>query len=655
MNPPRVPERRAARSSSGPKFRSGRTSVGLSIPPPVRIQSNGGQCVLTKNTTATKSIERPKNISIRTQRAKASPNTSKISEEDFWEESAALWCPVAESDIDYLEKLLKEQEDGFNAFLQAMYMPFSSSEPLVRRSDYDDLLLTAYKRPYPAPPPAQTTRSFCGTRSIAHAWAQRGGVDEMLWNDILGATSPVDCKINENNSQSGTTGIDISACLGASLLDLCSRETFSQTQNALESYWPVLQHHRIGTLRLSTSNKKQGSSLSTSGYRSRMLGKRGRLYDDQWGEEDYMYKYGARCKYVSNWDELLKDYCDDHDGCYIDWLLENLHKRRRMHQYDASVASTQTGGTSVPGTRRTGAASRVATVNTPVHFYPPPVPVAVQHPASWGPGSRVARNQSAIAVGRIHPACVSSTIVKPVGYRTQFVDRKRSADTVVCSDDFDEISLLMDAATRQLEVQSTWNSITLYKILASAKSEIGLQQLREKRNRLHSVVQTIMSDMQKKRADDVERTVSEMLSNNTITSGSDSPQRAAKISNSDRTKSVYAPLCSIPISMNSKRTDFVGAVGSTQLAFGEFLKSLRVGSVVEVYGVGNVWSCSTVIGMKYDYGGALRFLQTRSVGACDGDCQWAAVEDGKLAPPGTHLPQFMVKVASSSIACTTDS
>ena len=122
---------------------------------------------------------------------------------------------------------------------------------------------------------------------------------------------------------------------------------------------------------------------------SRVLGKRGRLYDEVWDEGDYLEKKSAlialcnssshvipfRTEVVGNWSQILNHYRDDHDGVYVDWLLDKAHERCKQRQIQ-EVYTLKKEGERIQ--------SALQNAEEVLHVFAPPVPVSCQHPASWG-------------------------------------------------------------------------------------------------------------------------------------------------------------------------------------------------------------------------------------------------------------------------------
>lgn len=112
------------------------------------------------------------------------------------------------------------------------------------------------------------------------------------------------------------------------------------------------------------------------------LGKRGRYFLDIWEEEDFLLrnKPKAKLRSLRSWDDLFHaGYSDNHDGCYRDWLLAQQQETksrlmgakggRKKRQCDPIFWSAVVAAFDNTGLKR---------------IVPPPVPVAIHHPAGWG-------------------------------------------------------------------------------------------------------------------------------------------------------------------------------------------------------------------------------------------------------------------------------
>jgi hypothetical protein len=150
------------------------------------------------------------------------------------------------------------------------------------------------------------------------------------------------------------------------------------------------------------------------------LGKRGRYFLDIWDEEDFLQRYKNKTKFRSlrSWDDLFQPgYCDNHDGCYRDWLLgkqqdtkmrlmgsKGGRKKRQSDPIFWSAVIAPYDNTKLKG------------------IVAPPVPVAIHHPAAWGVRPASAAGES-WDVATVHPASIrSAEAVRPQHER--FTERR---------------------------------------------------------------------------------------------------------------------------------------------------------------------------------------------------------------------------------------
>ena len=71
--------------------------------------------------------------------------------------------------------------------------------------------------------------------------------------------------------------------------------------------------------------RPSGPLLDINGKNGTRLGRRGRHYSEVWQEEDYLEPLSAstqKFQPLSDWGQLLRNYSDNHDGYYRDWLLQ---------------------------------------------------------------------------------------------------------------------------------------------------------------------------------------------------------------------------------------------------------------------------------------------------------------------------------------------
>jgi hypothetical protein len=154
-----------------------------------------------------------------------------------------------------------------------------------------------------------------------------------------------------------------------------------EIEKILKICWPNILEHQES--KLNSTPEISDPSCSTLGG---LLGKRGRLYNDVWNEEDFLVKYRVPLKNCSEWSNILRNYHDDHDGCYIEWLLFQLHHRK---QNPLQSPPRHRQSFQEPSQAPVIQMNYTPNVHFALSIIPPPVPISMQHPASWGPGNRI--------------------------------------------------------------------------------------------------------------------------------------------------------------------------------------------------------------------------------------------------------------------------
>lgn len=86
------------------------------------------------------------------------------------------------------------------------------------------------------------------------------------------------------------------------------------------------------------------------------------------------------------------------------------------------------------------------------------------------------------------------------------------------------------------------------------------------------------------------------------------------------------------------RGSLLGACLADHVVHGAFVSSLQVGQPLELLSARGTWAFGSVAGLKRD-GPILRAVKVQAHDSFLGDCVWVSVEDGRLAPLATNLPQ----------------
>jgi len=261
-------------------------------------------------------------------------------------------------------------------------------------------------------------------------------------------------------------------------------------------------------------------------FRNRKLGKRGRLYDEVWDEGDYLEKKSAlieicnssphlvpfRPGVVTNWNEILNHYSDDHDGVYVDYLLDQALSRNKQRKNDEIYNLKKEGDRLKLNLKRDEGILSLCS---------PPVPVSCHHPASWGKqprrrgsvttskrfidptmgldidrkkrgnGSNCSSTSSeaedeVFDPSRWHPASYTAETVMSVTYCSSPRQKSRNSSFGVPAgeEDTDELNLHLDSLLNELAVQSASNFMMLSKLTKSVGMELNLQSMRKQHRAL---------------------------------------------------------------------------------------------------------------------------------------------------------------------------
>ncbi len=269
-----------------------------------------------------------------------------------------------------------------------------------------------------------------------------------------------------------------------------------------------------------THNK--ASKITTTQPPATLLGKRGRYFLDIWDEEDYLSRIRTttNLRPLYNWNDLFHfPYADNHDGCYRDWLV-NCQEAAKVRLNDPKFKKNKK-RSSDPIFRHDG----VEKVDNQglAAIMPPPVPVAIQHPASWairgkkpmelgGKGEKGAKS-TPVDVHTTHPASVTSRTVYPVHQKnlrsirtaTQVSaqNRKQDHNNVSEVEDVDDFNIYTDRLQRALQDIEVTNFVRLTRLSQSLQKHTTLTALHTKRKRLEELVLRAAGAMEPTSADRV--------------------------------------------------------------------------------------------------------------------------------------------------------
>lgn len=250
------------------------------------------------------------------------------------------------------------------------------------------------------------------------------------------------------------------------------------------------------------------SYTSTTGTH---LGKRGRYFLDIWDEEEFISKIKTKTRLcaLNSWQDLFHDhYSDNHDGCYRDWLvgqqmdtkgrlLDNKHNKKKR-------PSDPIFWTNVVVPNDTSELAGIV---------PPPVPVAIHHPAAWG-----IRKQEVLIKGQpsskyidtavIHPASCSHKAILPMHSKpTSHVSHISSVTSIDASfaagEDVDDFNVYADRLDQQLVLEEASNFVRLSRLQSILSMRENALKLGVKRRRLEDLVYSAIRRMEPSSSDRV--------------------------------------------------------------------------------------------------------------------------------------------------------
>lgn len=188
------------------------------------------------------------------------------------------------------------------------------------------------------------------------------------------------------------------------------------------------------------------------------LGKRGRFYADIWGEEKLLEKNEDLQHTVSplkDWGDLFCNYSDSHDGYYRRWMVQTTPNERTLK----TLLRKQSG----------------------LHIIPPPIPVAIQHPASWGVSNRISPTSAPLDSSKFHPACYSNSVLDPPSKQLKLCDLNEELDDDIL---LNEWKNKLD----ELFQVETANYTRIQKLGRYANIESHIDDVKLKRRYLHDLL-----------------------------------------------------------------------------------------------------------------------------------------------------------------------
>ncbi|KAJ1440790.1 hypothetical protein B484DRAFT_476604 [Ochromonadaceae sp. CCMP2298] len=434
------------------------------------------------------------------------------------------------------------------------------------------------------------------------------------------------------------------------------------------------------------------SAANTFGAVTVRLGKRGRYFDDVCAEIEYVerlnYSGCTQLKPLHAWTDLFHaGYCENHDGLYRDWAyaaqvkkLENLPlpKLKKKKSLDPCFHTNE-------------ACDRSSELRG---FFPPPVPVAVHHPACWfvetptcvealagarlaldaskmhpaafvriskppppqasalrgrvRSGSQTERERESVLFRGIHFDCVKATARGGAGKEVQFEEEEEEEEESEEEDgeDVDKLNIFADRDMKQLAVEQALTFVRIAKLQQAMRDNEPATQLRARRKRLESLLYSSVVKMQASQTQRLNyplRPTKEYLLDergNQIASANVQEESSTRMTRAAEGGG------------SRKRKDLIGAVSLRHAEQGlAVIGCLQIGAPVDVR-VGAYWRSGVVQRLLLD-GGLVRHVkvQLQPEGG-DAETQagfrvgvkmrweeprsiWVAVEDSRILPYGS--------------------
>jgi hypothetical protein len=216
------------------------------------------------------------------------------------------------------------------------------------------------------------------------------------------------------------------------------------------------------------------------------LGKRGRRYTDVWNEEDFIHKTKQHHLFRASgdWSSLVSPHSDTHDGSYRDWtnhqsaLLVNKLKKG-FRNFEASDMGFE--------------------------YISPPVPVAMVHPACWGPSARTIANSVLTKTRKkesdgnsvdckstyeiVHPAATCQALVEPPGHYAETGDLE----------DIDDMSMHAEILVKEMLALEACNYLRLQSLQGYIAVASQIEGVRSRRTEVQAALaEMYLSDVAEK-------------------------------------------------------------------------------------------------------------------------------------------------------------
>lgn len=387
---------------------------------------------------------------------------------------------------------------------------------------------------------------------------------------------------------------------------------------------PLLNDMR--SLKSESNNKEEVVKLG----KDLILGKRGRFYLDVWDEEDFVMnmKQETPIQVIDDWSSLFHSYSEYHDGYYreyMNFLTPNYKKICKVTKKDNQSSTMK--------------------------IIEPPVPVALQHPASWGIGNRIDPKKliDSNQFQKYHPAAYSTTIVLSPCVQANIIPKFENEY------DIDELTIKWKDTINELQELEIKNYERLIRLEKYSEISIQLESIRAKHCKLQQVLCTSYQANQYKTSDRYTYAVKPKVKYNVNKEGDVIPtqnciRHEMKLKPSSKPTRANASTMTMPIQRSNRKRELIGSLVSEHVEFGNFINTLESGDLVEVFKNDN-WTIGKIKSKRFDDDLLLRFLKISLLDCSPEESLWIAVEDSLVAPIGTNtaIPlKILSKYASTS-------
>lgn len=237
----------------------------------------------------------------------------------------------------------------------------------------------------------------------------------------------------------------------------------------------------LDLLEKSCSSSKQKKNLGAHDSPDNGVIKRARLYSALWEEEDYLdqYDHDGVFARVSDWSSLIDSYSDDFDGYYEAWFMETM-KNRHAHEIESTQKlQSKRKKVCVDPIFRDLVVKPILSDERRVDLskiIPPPVPVSMQHPASWNINDSKKYEC---------PVRLPQEIIHPAFFRKSSCSSTSPSAIAV-----DELDFCYDLLNREAAAVAAVNATKLLRLRENTRAAASIDELRVRRKKYEDVLTT---------------------------------------------------------------------------------------------------------------------------------------------------------------------